>query len=93
MSRTNWCVSLSGALAGFYGPFNIVWALWKWDNGFWDKVDRRWRIGDGSYASRVRRFIRWCEGAGRDAPGRLGWVLVGIKKGSAGRFCPLDPIV
>lgn len=29
---------------------------------------------------------------GRDAPGRLGWVLVVIKKGSSGRFRPLDPI-
>lgn len=91
MSRINWCVSLSGALAGFYGPFIVEWALWKWDNGFWDKVDRGWRVGDGSHASRVRRFIRWCGGVGRDAPGRLGWVLVGIKKGSAGRFRPLDP--
>lgn len=92
MSRINWCVSLADALAGFYGPFNIVWALRKRDDGFWDKVDRRWKVGDGSYASHVRRFIRWCEGAGRDAPGRLEWVLVGIKKGSAGRFRPLDPI-
>ena len=92
MSRINWCVSLTGALAGFYGPFIVEWALWKWDTGFWDKVDRGWRVGDGSYASRVRRFIRWCEGAGRDAPGLLGWVLVGIKKGSSGRFRPLDPI-
>ena len=25
-------------------------------------------------------------------PGYLEWVLVGIKKGSSGRFCPLDPI-
>ena len=54
-------------------------------------MDRGWRVGDGSYASRVRRFIRWCGGVGRDAPGRLGWVLVGKKKGSAGRFRPLDP--
>ena len=29
---------------------------------------------------------------GCDAPGRLCWVLVGINKGSAGRFRPLDPI-
>lgn len=93
MSRINGAFSLAGALAGFYGPFNIVWALRKWADGFWDKVYRGWRVGDGSYASRVRRFIRWCGGVGRDAPGRLGWVLVCIKKGSAGRFRPLDPIV
>lgn len=28
----------------------------------------------------------------KDAPGRLCWALVGIKKGSAGRFRSLDPI-
>ena len=55
-------------------------------------MDRGWRVEDGSHASRVKRFIRWCEGAGRGASGRLCWVPVGIKKGSSGRFRPLDPI-
>ena len=92
MSRINWCVSLSGALAGFYGPFIIEWALWKWDNGFWDKVDRGWRVEDGSHASRVRRLLGGVRERAEMRPGYLEWVLVGIKKGSSGRFCPLDPI-
>ena len=92
MSRINWCASLSGAFAGFYGPFNIVWALRKWDYGFWDKVDRGWRVEDGSYASRVRCLLGGVRERAEMRPGYLEWVLVGIKKGSSGRFRPLDPI-
>ena len=92
MSRHQWCVSLSGALAGFYGPFIAEWALWKWDNGFWDKVDSVKWIGDGSHASRVKRLLGGVRERAEMRPGYLEWVLVGIKKGSSGRFRPLDPI-
>ena len=80
IAANQWYVFASGAFAQFYGLFNSVLVLRKRVCGFWDKVDGRWKVRDGRRASHIGRFISWCGGAGRGAPGRLVWALMGIKK-------------